>query len=129
MNEFSYSTKTSKSIDNVIEDLTVSLKDAGFGILGTLNFKEIFQKKNIDYPLEYRLLEVCNPTAAKHVLEINPEIGLLLPCTIAVYQKGDENWISLARPTSLLSIANDKNLQPFGQEIEQKLIQAINKSK
>ena len=126
---FSYTVKTQKTINQAVEDITASLKEVGFGVLGTLNFKEILQKKGLDFKDEYRLLEVCNPSAAKQVLESNPEIGLLLPCTVAVYQKNNENWISLAKPTSLLANINDRQLDKFGEEIEQKLVQAIQKVK
>ena len=126
---FSYTVKTQKTINQAVEDITASLKEVGFGVLGTLNFKEILQKKGLDFKDEYRLLEVCNPSAAKQVLESNPEIGLLLPCTIAVYQKNNENWISLAKPTSLLANINDRQLDKFGEEIEQKLIQVMQKVK
>lgn len=126
---FSYTVKTLKTINQTVEDITSSLKEEGFGVLGTLNFKEILQKKGLDFKDEYRLMEVCNPSAAKQVLESNPEIGLLLPCTIAVYQKNNENWISLARPTSLLANINDRQLDKFGEEIEQKLVLAIQRVK
>jgi len=126
---FSYTVKTLKTINQAVEDITSSLKEEGFGVLGTLNFKEILQKKGRDFKDEYRLMEVCNPSAAKQVLESNPEIGLLLPCTIAVYQKNNENWISLARPTSLLANINDRQLDKFGEEIEQKLVLAIQRVK
>jgi uncharacterized protein (DUF302 family) len=126
---FSYTVKTQKTINQAVEDVTASLKEVGFGVLGTLNFKEILQKKGLDFKDEYRLLEVCNPLAAKQVLESNPEVGLLLPCTIAVYQKNNENWISLAKPTSLLANIHDAKLDKFGEEIEQKLVQTIQKVK
>lgn len=124
---FSYTVKTLKTINQAVEDVTGGLKEVGFGVLGTINFKEILQKKGLDFKDEYILLEVCNPTAAKQVLESNPEIGLLLPCTIAIYQKNNENWISLAKPTSLLANINDIQLGKFGEEIEQKLVQTIQK--
>ena len=124
---FSYTVKTLKTINQAVEDVTTSLKEVGFGILGTLNFKEILQKKGLEFKEEYRLLEVCNPSAAKQALESNPEIGLLLPCTIAVYQKNNENFISLARPTALLANIHDDRLDKFGQEMEQKLVSAIQK--
>ncbi|HXU95318.1 MAG TPA: DUF302 domain-containing protein [Candidatus Nitrosotalea sp.] len=124
---FSYTVKTLKTINQAVEDVTASLKEVGFGILGTLNFKEILQKKGLEFKEEYRLLEVCNPFAAKQALESNPEIGLLLPCTIAVYQKNNENFISLARPTALLANIHDDRLDKFGQEMEQKLVSAIQK--
>jgi uncharacterized protein (DUF302 family) len=126
---FSYTVRTQKTINQAVEDITASLKEVGFGVLGTLNFKEILQKKGLDFKDEYRLLEVCNPSAAKQVLESNPEIGLLLPCTIAIYQRNNENWISLAKPTSLLANIHDTLLEKFGEEIEQKLVQAIQKVK
>ncbi|MDE1813025.1 MAG: DUF302 domain-containing protein [Thaumarchaeota archaeon] len=126
---FSYTVKTLKTVNQAVDDVTTSLKDVGFGILGTLDFKEILQKKGLDFKDEYRLLEVCNPGAAKQVLELNPEVGLLLPCTIAVYRKNNENFISLAKPTSLLNNIHDYRLEKFGEEIEQKLVQAIEKVK
>ncbi len=127
--DFSYTVKTLKTINQAVEDITAGLKEIGFGVLGTLNFKEILQKKGLEFKDEYRLLEVCNPAAAKHVLESNPEIGLLLPCTIAVYQNKNENWISLAKPTSLLANIHDNKLEKFGKEIEENLVQVIKKMK
>lgn len=127
--DFCYSINTSKDVNQIISDITENLKHIGFGVLGTLDFKEIFEKKGIEFGKNYKLLEVCNPNVAKNVLETNPELGLLLPCTIAVYQKNNQNIISLAKPTSLLSIIHDDNLQKLGIEIEENLIKVIEKSK
>ena len=126
---FSYTVKTLKTVNQAAEDITTSLKEVGFGVLGTLNFKEILQKKGLDFKDEYRILEVCEPGAAKQALESNPEIGLLLPCTIAIYQKNNESFISLAKPTALLANIPDNQLDKFAQEIEQRLVNAIHKAK
>ena len=122
---FSYTVKTAKKLDDVISNLTQDLKNIGFGVLETLDFKKILQEKGLEFNEDYRLMEVCNPNLAKHVLDVNPDLGLLLPCTIAVYQKNDENYISLAKPTSLLSMASEKNLKFSGKEIEENLIKII----
>ena len=94
-----------------------------------MDFKEIFAKKGIDYPHEYKLLEICNPQAAKQALDSDPNIGLLLPCTIAIYEKNGENYISLAKPTILLSVVSNTDLESMGKEIETKLIEVIEKIK
>jgi len=125
---FSYTVKTQKSMDATIEKITSNLTKIKFGVLGTLDFKEIFSKKGIDFPNEYKLLEVCNPAAAKQALDSDPDIGLLLPCTIAIYEKDDENYIGLARPTVLLSVAQNTGLEAMGKEIESKLIKVIDDS-
>ncbi len=126
---FNYTVKTQKSVEQAIEDLTSALSEIKFGVLGTLDFKSIFEKKGIEFENEYKLLEICNPVAAKQVLDSNPDLGLLLPCTIAVYQKNNETYVSLAKPTSLLSVASDTKLSELGKEIETKLIQVIEKIK
>ena len=126
---FNHTVKTGKTIDEAIKVLTSNLSEIKFGVLGTLDFKEIFQKKGIEFDKKYKLLEVCNPSAAKQVLDSDPDLGLLLPCTIAVYEKDGQNYISLAKPTSLLSIASDTKLAELGKEIEANLVEVIEKSK
>lgn len=126
---FTYTVKTQKGIDDAITTLTENLKEMGFGVLETLDFKKILSEKGLEFADNYKLMEVCNPNLAKQVLEANPDLGLLLPCTIAVYQKDNENYISLARPTSLLSMASENNLKFSGEEIESNLIRAIEKAK
>ena len=126
---FNYTVKTQKNIDEVIEEITSKLSEIKFGVLGTLDFKEIFAKKGIDYPHEYKLLEVCNPQAAKQALDSDPNIGLLLTCTIAIYEKEGEHYISLAKPTVLLAVASNTELESMGKEIEEKLIEVIKNSK
>jgi uncharacterized protein (DUF302 family) len=126
---FSYTVKTEKKIDVAIQDLSSNLKEIGFGILGTLDFKDIFQKKGIEYDNEYKLLEVCNPQVAKQALDSDPDVGLLLPCTISVYTKDGHNYIGLAKPSALLSLSLKSDLLEMGKEIENKLIQTIDKSK
>ena len=122
---FTHTIKTQKSIDDVVTSLTDSLKSIGFGVLEILDFKKILSEKGLEFSDDYRLMEVCNPNLAKQVLDANPDLGLLLPCTIAVYQKDGENYISLARPTSLLAMASEQNLQFSGKEIEDNLIKII----
>lgn len=126
---FTHTVKTQKSIDGAVSDLTEDLKGIGFGVLEILDFKKILAEKGLEFADNYRLMEVCNPNLAKQVLEANPDLGLLLPCTIAVYQKDNENYISLARPTSLLSMVSENNLKFSGKEIEDNLIKVIEKAK
>lgn len=126
---FSHTVKTEKNIDQVIPILTENLKEIGFGVIETLDFKKILTDKGLEFSDDYKLLEVCNPKLAKQVLESSPDLGLLLPCTIAVYQKENEHYISLAKPTALLAMASEQNFQFTGQDIETNLINVIEKVK
>lgn len=126
---FSYTVVTKKNIDDVVSNLTENLKEIGFGVLETLDFKKILEEKGLEFSNNYKIMEICNPKLAKQVLEANPDLGLFLPCTIAVYQKENENYISLARPTSILNMASEENLKSMGKEIESNLIKIIDITK
>ncbi len=123
---FDYSSETNKDIDGVISDLRITLKEKGFGIMGILDFKAILKEKGFEFQDEYRLLEICNPKAAKSALEADRKVGLLLPCTIAVYKERGITKISLLKPTKLLEILPHNKLKSLGEEIESKLQEAIN---
>lgn len=126
---FHYSVNSEKTIDDAVEILTKNLNEIGFGILGTLDFQKIFQSKGLEFDRKYKLLEVCNPIAAKTILDSSPELGLMLPCTIAIYDDHGHTVISLAKPTSILSITSDDSFKQMGLDMESKLIKSIEKSK
>ena len=49
---FNYTVKTQKNIDDMVVEIKSKLSEIKFGVLGTLDFKEIFAKKGIDSPNE-----------------------------------------------------------------------------
>lgn len=126
---FEYSVTTNKDIDMVIRDLTDHLKQKGFGILGTLDFTNLLKSKGLQFDKNYKLLEVCNPNAAKHALETDIRVGLLLPCTIAVYEEEGRTRISLLKPSALLSLIGSEELNKLGSDIEPRIKEAIDEIK
>ena len=84
------------------------------------HFHELLRQKGVELGREYRLLEVCNPKAAKEALDKDPKVGLLLPCTIAIYVDGSITRISLLRPSMLLNLIPESKLTNLGAEAEQK---------
>jgi len=73
-------------------------------------------------------MEVCNPQAAKKALDRDARIGLLLPCTIAVYRDENVTRISLLRPSQILNLAAETQLEELGEEIERKLKAAVDEA-
>lgn len=126
---FDYTITTSKNIEQSVMALTAALKEQGFGVLGVLDFQALLKQKGVELGREYKLLEVCNPQSAKNALEKDPRVGLLLPCTIAVYRDKNETRISLLRPSSLLSLLPEAQLLELGAETEAKLKTAVDRAR
>lgn len=120
-----YEKLTEKTVDNVIKDLKKNLKTFGFGVLWELNFKDKIEEKNLEFKEDFIILEVCNPTYAKIVLNKNIQIGYVLPCKMVVRTENDKTFVGLASPERLLSLFASEDLEQFVKEIYKSLKKAI----
>ena len=125
---FDYTVETDKNMDEAIKDLETTLKKEQFGVLWTFDIKEKLQEKGLEFEKEFRVLEVCNPGEAQKVLNENEMAGYFLPCKIVVYEKNGTTKIGMPKPTSLISMLHDDKLEQFAKDIENRLIECINKS-
>ena len=91
---YGFSKKVNYGFDEAIERVTEELKKEGFGILSEIDVKATLKKKmDIDFP-NYKILGACNPPLAHKALSAEPEIGLLLPCNVIVYENNNEVSVS-----------------------------------
>ena len=127
---FHYTVQTNKTIDEAIASIEQHLKENKFGILWQLDLTETLQKKGVDsYRKPYRILEVCNPVEAAHVIEHNPLVGYFLPCKITVYEDEGKTKIGLPKPTAMIILLNEHELVAIAEKIEKILIDVLEKSK
>ncbi|OLZ09496.1 DUF302 domain-containing protein [Sulfobacillus thermosulfidooxidans] len=123
---FHYTVETAKNVPDAIESVEQQLKANGFGVLWHMDIAQKLQEKGVDFDQAYHVLEVCNPVEAKSVLTQNLLVGYFLPCKVVVYDDHGHTKIGLTKPTTLINLVEDKELEKKAQEIEEKLIKAIN---
>ena len=99
-----------------------------FGVMAVHNLKETMAKKGVEFAKECLIYEVCNPLQAKKVLEANPSISTALPCRIAVFQEGNHTKLSTLKPTAMLALFGNRELDPVAQEVEQVIIAMMNEA-
>ncbi len=114
--------ETTKSVEEVREDLTRACATHKFGVLGVHDLKAKLNEKGVEYAGEGLVFEVCNPQKAKQVLEANPDISTALPCRISVYRTpGGKTRLATLKPTELISVFGTGALQGVAREVEQSL--------
>lgn len=122
---YGYKKHVSLSFAEAEKKVREELAKEGFGIITEINAKETFRKK-LDADFEnYIILGACQPASAYKVLEIDKEVGLLLPCNVIVYEDSGETYVSAILPTVAMGMVENSDLAPIAKEIEDKLKRSV----
>lgn len=108
--------------DQAIPLVVEALKAEGFGVLTEIDVKATMKKK-LDVDVQpYVILGACNPKLAYQGLQAEPELGLLLPCNVIVYDSGDgSSRVSIVDPLQMLGVVENPALQPVADEANSRL--------
>lgn len=117
-----------RDLDTVHQDLEAALKEQGFGVLTEIDVQAIFRQK-LDADHEgHRILGVCNPQFGKEVLDVDRDLGLLLPCPVTLREVDDGTEIAVLDPERMFSLADEaarERLRPLAREVRQRLATAL----
>ncbi|HET7824673.1 MAG TPA: DUF302 domain-containing protein [Anaeromyxobacter sp.] len=113
------------SYDQVLAKVPEALKAEGFGVLTRIDVKQTLKEKiGVDFR-RYQILGACNPTYAHQALTMDPSIGALLPCSIAVWEEdGGTVTVNAVDPMQTIAAADPK-LQPIAAEVRAKLAKVL----
>ena len=120
-----YTKESDDSVEQVGEKLTAAVEANGFGVLGVHDLKEKMAAKGVSFGPQCRIFEVCNPLQAKQVLEANMLISTALPCRISVYEQGGKVSVSTLKPTAVLGLFGNPELEPVAESVEEAIIRII----
>ena len=72
------------TFEEAVERTTRALADQGFGVLTKIDVKATLKQKLGEDMEDYLILGACNPTLAHSALDVDRQIGQLLPCNVVV---------------------------------------------
>lgn len=126
MSDYGMSSVYNGSVEQAEAAITESLKEVGFGILTRIDVSDTLKKK-IDYDkAPYVILGACNPKVASQALEMEEELGLLLPCNVIVYENGSgKTVISIIEPDAMLSVVGRDDLNLLALQVRELLQKAL----
>ena len=121
------STTMDGSFDDAIAKVTGALKEKGFGILTTIDFKKAFKEKINEDFRPYTVLGACNPGFAFKALGEEEKLGVLLPCNILVEEiEPGKIGVSAMNPAEALAAVGNPNLEPMANEVQGMIEDVIN---
>ena len=118
--------KTKLDFDSAIDAVIAALSTEGFGILTRIDVKETLEAKlGIEFR-PYVILVACNPKLADRGLELEPDLGLLLPCNVVVQLEADGVVVSAMDPGLMVEVTDNPAMSEVADEARVRLERAIN---
>ena len=116
---------TGKTVSEAAAALQAAVQDNHFGVMQVHNLKETMTKKGVDFERECLIFEVCQPQQAKRVLDRNMSVSTALPCRISIYEEGGKTILATLKPTRLLAMFNEPQLEGVAREVEDTIVKIM----
>ncbi|MGZ5431731.1 MAG: DUF302 domain-containing protein [Thermoanaerobaculia bacterium] len=114
------------SYDEAVAKTKSALQEQGFGVLSEIDMKQKLKEKLDVDTKRYVILGACNPPLAWKAMQAEPEIGLLLPCNVIVYETEGGSVVSAVDPDSMLSVVGENaTVAEVARDAKQRLERAI----
>ena len=123
---YALTTTVRRPFAETLEAARASLADQGFGILTEIDIQATLKAKlGVDVPPQV-ILGACRPPLAHAALQVEPSIGLLLPCNIVVRTLDDDTTVVEALdPKVMVSLTQNDALASVANEAGQRLAAAL----
>ena len=122
------STTLHTSFDDAVERTRPALAEQGFGVLTEIDMKATLKAKLGEDMEDYLILGACNPPLAHRAVNVDRQIGLLLPCNVVVRADPtteDTVLVEAMDPQVLVDVTGEAELRPVADEVATKLRAAI----
>jgi len=121
MTELGFQTTLKLDYETALEKVTEALKVEGFGVLTSIDVRETMkQKLDVEFR-KYAILGACNPRLAHRALSARPDIGLLLPCNVLVYETDGGTAVNITNPLAVFGFIDDPAVAPVADEAHERL--------
>jgi uncharacterized protein (DUF302 family) len=112
--------------EQAVARIRATLAEQGFGVLTEIDVQATLkQKLGVDFK-KYVILGACNPPLAYQGFQAEPDVGLLLPCNVVVYEEGPaQARVAVLDPVAQLGISGRADLESLALQARQKLEQAL----
>ena len=118
---------TTLSHELAVEAVRDALAEEGFGVLCEIDVQATLKAKIAVDREPYVILGACNPALAHRALELEPELGSLLPCNVVVYVEDGVTHVSAIDPEQMLSVSGNPALTPVATNARRRLQRVVDR--
>ncbi len=119
---------TELPFDETVARVRDELTAEGFGILCEIDVQATLREKLGEEIEPYLILGACNPPLAHRALAAEPDLGVLLPCNVVVYERHGMTHVSAVDAERMLSIVDNDALAPIASDVRRRLAAAVERA-
>jgi uncharacterized protein (DUF302 family) len=101
------------------------LAQQGFGVLSEIDVAATLRAKLGADIGQYVILGACKPDAAKHALDADPDVGLLLPCNVIVRRSAGRTTVGVVDAGAMLRLTGNVELASTAADVDARLIAVL----
>lgn len=120
--KYAFGKTVKMSYDDAIARVTEALGKEGFGVLTEIDVAATLKKKLGKEMPPYKILGACNPQFAHRALEVEPQIGVLLPCNVVVrVDAAGKTLVEIMDPRAVLQLVDRPEIPEIAGEVRNRL--------
>lgn len=120
--------KLGPGFDEAVRRTMEALKEEGFGVLTDIDIADTLKKKiGVDFR-RYRILGACNPKLAHEALQIEGNIGTMLPCNVVIQEAADGRIeVAAIDPVASMMAVENPRLKQAAEQVREKLKRVVSR--
>lgn len=123
---YGFTVRLSAPFAAAVERVRAALKEQGFGVLTEIDVQATLREKLGAQMEEYLILGACNPQLARRALDVDRELGLLLPCNVIVRaNRPDDTLVQALDPQVMVQVTSRPELEEIAAEAAARLRAAL----
>lgn len=123
--DYGQTIELSLSYEEALPKVKEAFKEQGFGTLTEIDVRATLKEK-IGRDIEpYTILGTCNPELASRALDVEREIGLLLPCNVVVTERDGKTLVQALDPQIMVTVPGRDELKPIADEAAKRIDKAL----
>ena len=123
--DFAKTVRLETPYDDAVPLVKGVFKEHGFGTLTEIDVRATLAEKLGTDMEPYVILGVCNPPLAHKALELDREVGLLLPCTVVVRRSDGGTLVQALDPQVIASLTGIAELAAVAAEASERVDAAL----
>ena len=113
---FEESLELTVPFDEALAQVKASLAEEGFGTLTEIDVQATLKEKTGKVMDRYVIVGACNPSLAGRALDLEPQLGVLLPCNVVVREVKDGVLVEAMDPGVMATLTGREDVRRLADE-------------